>query len=597
MGEGGALGAQSTDSVETGGALAISANFELVRRARVGKIAERRASSAVEPSTSLTLNAPIFNQVVAREAATRCAVPFGPGSAQLRHRNALLVEGTHHIPLLACFLVAALVPVPEGSGGTGATLTRSDLVEPAFADARNPVKLAVGWTGRHRSLDRHAPAVLHEVAGLADTTGSVEERVEGTGRYNFAFAHQILAPLDADTFVVGIAVHLISSANGDGPDHAHSLTVLFGAASTDAFYSVVDLVAAAHHALVVDHKIPVFADAQSVVIVGICPAVEIDAFSFYKSVAWVAQTAVTLHMEVTIFRAVESIVANVVPHNLVRIVALTLTSRVVLTFGTGRNAKIVLPVHVVAGLTDASSREFVVGGIGWTIYLAYLSAAVVAGTYRTGTTHPLNPVVSRSALTQPTERIDLRARSTIHTVPISQSKTLNAYTFALQHRVSHPVGTGRNAGLSDHLVDLARRTDTATAGDVVVALRAFAASSERVEVLPVGTVIETFALAAGENIVKLVLPAHLALAVDPHVIVLAYASIVRGIVNLVWHQTGQNAFPKNAVVIPAERTNSANSINDVETSFAHTALLRGAVLLILAAVRNAYTLDHIVVGI
>jgi hypothetical protein len=119
-------------------------------------------------------------------------------------------------------------------------------------------------------------AVVHEVAGLTYTAQPIEIGIGRTRGNYFTASHQILTPLGTHASRIGITVHLVSAANGYAYHHAHSLAIPTVATSADAFQTVVELVTAALQALAIDHVVTLVADAETVVVVGIGAAVEVD---------------------------------------------------------------------------------------------------------------------------------------------------------------------------------------------------------------------------------------------------------------------------------------------------------------------------------
>jgi hypothetical protein len=120
----GALGAEPVDAVETGGALALSADEDLAGGAGGGLGREGGAGTAVEAGAAGALHAGLADETVAGQAAAGGPVPLGSRAAELPDGDALAVEGADDEAGVTLLLLAALLSVPVGAGRAGAAGTR-----------------------------------------------------------------------------------------------------------------------------------------------------------------------------------------------------------------------------------------------------------------------------------------------------------------------------------------------------------------------------------------------------------------------------------------------------------------------------------------
>ena len=90
-----------------------------------------------------------------------------------------------------------------------------------------------------------ADAIVHEISTLADAVESVPISVDGTVRYDFASAHDVLISFETYTCFLDMAIDHIISTDRDGNIDANAIVVSIVSVETDALNSIEDFVISA----------------------------------------------------------------------------------------------------------------------------------------------------------------------------------------------------------------------------------------------------------------------------------------------------------------------------------------------------------------
>jgi hypothetical protein len=418
-----------------------------------------------------------------------------------------------------------------------------------LAGAGDAVELAEWGAGGHWFVDWLAGALGQEVAGLADAADSVPLRIGRAGGNVLALPHNILATFDTHAGLLGVAIDLVLSAEGNAVLPAHSRTVSAVAANACALNTVEELVLSTGRALVVDEEVAGVADTDAVVGVTVGAAAEGQACTLHQPVILEAEAAVGFEVEVAVGRAGEGLLADPVAQHQTGVAALALALHHQLALGTVHHAHLIFPVHVVPPQANALRRQRVVLAVHRTTHQALLGAWVVGGADGAGAAEAVDEEVSGGTLALAVEGVDLRTGAAVHALPLLQTIALEAGALNQEGVVAHVGGTLRTAELAGTIVALPLTADSAYSRNVEESFRALAASEEGVELLLQTTVVEALCLAVGEDIVELSGGAPLALSAHQEVPLDADTAVEGGVEDLLGEAVVDAAEERGVVVL------------------------------------------------
>jgi hypothetical protein len=131
----------------------------------------------------------------------------------LAYRHTLLiVERTNYEAVVALLFLTALHAVPDSSLGTFSTVSRSNLIVALVAGAGNSIEVAVLRACGNWRLNWPAISIGHEISSFTNTFNSIPVCINGTAGYELARSHDILAPRDANTFLLSVIIYFILTA-------------------------------------------------------------------------------------------------------------------------------------------------------------------------------------------------------------------------------------------------------------------------------------------------------------------------------------------------------------------------------------------------